>query len=284
MPILKMLSRQSPQAISQTLTYITRDADNEGLGWLKNLRSEMDDHDGLVEEILKSESYRKITSNRIYCYHTIISLSDKDALHVTPDTLEKITRKYLELRGEIQAVAIPHFDTDSRHVHILESGSLYRSGKSSGLRKESLTQLKQELEAFVQEQFPELEHSLVQHGQNQPYVQEQEFRLLQREGKSKKHELTELIQDLFHRAQSQEQFLAELANEGLVHYERRSDGLPTGIFTESGKKYRFSTLGVTEKQIQELKTIQEQSREQKLLDHLESLRRKGKSHNLNQKP
>lgn len=284
MPILKMLSRQSPQAIFQTLSYITRDAQNQGLGWLKNLRSDLTDHNGLVEEIINSEAYRKVTSNRVYCYHTILSMSDRDQAKVTPEILKKIAQKYLELRGEVQAVAVPHFDMDSRHIHVLESGSYYRNGKASGLRKEALTQLKQELEVFVQEQFPELEHSLVQHGQNKAYLQEQEFRLLQREGSSKKKVLAELVQNVFRNARSQEQFLAELANNGLIHYERRSDGIPTGVISETGKKYRFSTLGVSEQQIQDLRTIQEQSREQKLLDRLESLRRKGKSQNQNHKP
>lgn len=272
MPILKILSRRQLSAIEHTLDYITREGSGVTKPLLHNLRSSTNDRDGIVNEFIANEAYRKITSNRIYCYHSILSLSDLDKEQANPKVMQAIAQKYLELRGDVLAVVVPHNDTDSPHLHILESATLYRESKSSGLRKQELHNLKMELELFVREHFPELGHSRVLHGQGRNYIQEPEFQLAKRKGTYEKEKLQTLIHEIYKTSSSKEQFLNRLLNHGYVHYERNLDGMPTGLIMESGRKYRFKTLGLSLERIMELENQQEQSKEQNLLEQLRDIR------------
>lgn len=272
MPILKILSRRQLSAIEHTLNYITREGSGVSKPLLHNLRSSMKDRDALVNEFIVNEAYRKITSNRIYCYHSILSLSDLDKKQATPKVMQAIAQKYLDLRGDILAVVVPHNNTDSPHLHILESATLYREGKSSGLRKQELHNLKMELEYFIQERFPELENSGVEHGKGKPYVKEPEIQLLNRKGTSEREQLQKLIQNAYSSANSKQQFLDILQDQGYLHYQRNSDGIPTGLLSESGRKYRFKTLGLSFEKIMELESKIEKQQEEKLLNQLKEIR------------
>lgn len=273
MPIIKMLGRRQVSALTQTLAYISREAGNaEITPILHNLRSTPRDHEAIAHEFLTNEAYRKITSNRLYCFHTIISLADLDQEKATPEVLQEIANKYLELRGDILAYAIPHLDTASHHIHVLESGTRYRENKSSGLRKQELHNLKMELECFIEERFPQLEHSKVKHGKGKAYLKEAEYQLIKRKGTSEREQLQKLVQRAYSTAKSKQQFLDTLLDHGYTYYERNSDGIITGVLSESGRKYRFKTLGLSPDQIMALESIHEQQEEEQLLNQLQNIR------------
>ncbi len=273
MPVLKVLSRRKPSAIAHTLSYITREHDNgEVSPILHNLRSEADDHEAIAQEFLTNEAYRKVTSNRLYCFHTILSLGEGDKENTTPKTLQSIAQKFLELRGDILAYAVPHFDTDSHHIHILESATYYREDRSSSVRKNELQRIKTELEFFVEERFPELENSRVLHGAGKAYTKEAEYQLQKRTGTSERETLKKLVHHAFQKATSKHQFLDMLLDKGYVHYERNTDGVPTGVISESGRKYRFKTLGLLPENIMDLENQQEKTQEQNLLEQLKNIR------------
>jgi len=249
---------------------------------LHNLRSKANDHKVIAQEFLVNETYRKETANRLYCFHTILSLSDLDKEQATPEVLHAIAKKYLELRGDdILAYAMPHLDSEARHIHVLEGATRYRENRSSSLRKQELQQLKLDMEAFIKEQFPQLEHSEVIHGTGKTYTQEAEYQLQKRTGKeSKRQQLTTLVHRAHSQANGKQQFLDILAEAGFLHYERNSDGTPTGVISESGRKYRFKTMGISPEQIMALETKKERTKEQALLKRLEKLRQNNPSINL----
>ena len=280
MPVLKMLSRQN-LSFGHTLDYITRDtAGGLSKPVLHNLRSPYTHKEGIVDEFLSNEAYHKVTSGRVYYYHSILSLGEGDKEHVTPEMMQEIAKKYLQLRGDIIAVAVPHFDTNSPHIHVLESGTRYRENKSSGLRKQELHQLKIEMEAFVKEQFPELEHSQVEHGKGKAYLREPEFQLQKRTGTSERKQLKTLVHEAYGTATSKQDFLDKLLDQGYIHYERNADGVPTGVISESGRKYRFTSLGLAPENIQLLINPQERSQEDQLLKQLRLIRQNTNPKNL----
>ncbi len=280
MPVLKMLSRRKPSAIAHTLRYVTREgANGEVPPILYNLRSSPDDLEAVAQEFLINEAYRKVTSNRLYSYHTILSLSNLDKEKATPNVMQAIVTKYLELRGNILAYAVPHFDTDSAHWHICESSTFYRENRATGMRKKELHQLKMELEAFVKEQFPEMEHSQVDHGKGKAYLREPEYQLQKRTGTSERKHLKTLIRNTYRSATSKQQFLDTLLDHGYIHYER-TDGVLTGVVSESGRKYRFKTLGISPEQIIALENAQERFQEKSLLEQLKNLRQNTNPKNL----
>lgn len=276
MPIIKMLSRSNPAAINSTLKYITREANNQkAVPILQNIRSSPTNYKGIVLELLRNEAYRKISRRRVFCYHTIVSLGSGESENNIPrihEILEFIVKRYLELRGEgVLAYAIPHFDKSNFHYHILESGTLFRSPISSGLRKAELHHLKIELEKFVVENFPQLEYSSVQHGIGKPYTKESLFQLEKRT-ESERSKLTTLVGQAYSKATTLKQFLDVLLHKGYSHYERSSDGIPTGIVSLSGRKFRFKNLGILPEQIMQLETKKEKDQHQRLMDRLEGIR------------
>ncbi|MEQ9263143.1 MAG: hypothetical protein RLP14_08285 [Owenweeksia sp.] len=280
MPVLKMLSRRN-LSFGHTLDYISRDtAGGRSEPILHNLRSPYTDKKGIVDEFLNNEAYRKVTSGRVWYYHSILSLGEGDREQVTPEMMQAIAHKYLQLRGDIIAVALPHFDTNSPHIHVLESGTRYRENKSSGLRKKELHQLKVELEAFVKEQFPELEHSQVEHGKGKAYLKEPEYQLQKRTGTSERKYLKTLVHEAYTTATSKQDFLDKLLDHRYIHYER-TDGVLTGVISPTtNRKYRFKTLGIAPEQIIALETQKERSQEQQLLNQLQHIRQNTNPKNL----
>ncbi|MBO6516843.1 MAG: hypothetical protein JJ975_09870 [Bacteroidia bacterium] len=272
MPIVKILSRHQLSSISYAVNYVLREGKNvtpEGkvvAPIVHNLRSKPEDTKGIIQEIIDNEAWRKITTNRVYCFHEILSLS-KAEHSATPDKLRAIVKKYLELRGDTVSFAVLHFDKASYHAHIISGGTRYR-GRSAGLKKVELLELKNQLESFVQRQYPELSRSLVHHGQNKEYKTERDFQLI-RHGRSDKEKLRLQVRQWYNRSQSMRHFIDLINQAGFLHYERNHDGVLTGIVhPETGRKYRFKPLGLQPKEILQLETEQEVSREEKIKQQL----------------
>lgn len=271
MPVLKMLGRHSLSGLKNSLRYILRentpDRDDNLISppLVHNIRAEVNDMNAVIEEFTTNEAYRIATSNRVYFYHSILSLSELDFENATPEVLEQITKHYLKLRGDVLAFSVAHYDSNP-HIHILESATFYRENKSSTLRKQEMHQLKVDLESYIQDQFPELKHSKVQHGKGMPYLSHKEQqannKLLAKGKTLNKEEVQDIVLYCFEQAQSQQHFIQMLNENKLLHYERNQDGVPTGVIDiATNRKYRFKRFGITQQEI--LKLAQ---REQELED------------------
>ena len=289
MPLIKILSRHSLSAIEHSIRYVlnegkTAASDGEVVQpILQNLRCDPTDIEGLANELIANESYRKLTSNRVFMFHEIVSFGSGDKSVLTPEIVQDVTQKYLQLRGDdLVALAIPHFNTESVHCHILSGATRFRDSVSSGLRKSELGDIKVKLENYVNEKYPQLEHSSIFHGQAKAYVSEKQYQLEKR-GLSIKQELKELVVELLSSSNSLSQFIDKLAKNGYLAYERNRDGKITGIVSESGRKHRFSTLGIAPSQIQQLETASELSREEKLLQRLKRINQNTRNENDNQR-
>ncbi|MBK7233825.1 MAG: hypothetical protein IPH93_16580 [Saprospiraceae bacterium] len=126
------------------------------------------------------------------------------------------------------------------------------------------------LDAYQKEKYPELIHSLPHHGKSKKLqLSDPEQKIQDREGKlSKKQELFQIVETVFNRSKSVDNFLAELKSEGYNSYNR--GGKIYGLEDESGKHYRFKTLGFDLNKLEEL-TLQAQT-DAKQLQELANLR------------
>lgn len=177
--IIKNLSRKSGsgQLINYIFRYILKDekqALESPFIIRHNVRSK--DIQGYIREFKENAKYRKNTrKNQVAIHHTILSWSNKDREGLTPEKIKKMARQYMSLRGLNNLyVGTIHTDRDHIHLHLAMSATEI-SGKTSRISKSDFANLKLSLDAYQREQFPELEHSLSDHGKAKTVVLEPNF-------------------------------------------------------------------------------------------------------------
>ncbi|MBL7821295.1 MAG: relaxase/mobilization nuclease domain-containing protein [Saprospiraceae bacterium] len=268
--ILKNLTRRSNTG--QLVNYLFKqEKDNKPKPILKhNLRSRTTK--GWTKELDKNFELRlNKRKDNIRLHHTIISFSNKDKNQVNPELLKDITKKYIELRGKENIyLASSHHDKEHIHLHIVMSATKLITGESNRISRQEFKDLKLALDAYQKEKYPELIHSLPAHGRSQKLqLSDPELKLQDREGKlSQKQELLETVQTVFDRTKSLDNFLSELKSEGIKTYDR--GGKVYGVEDETGRHYRFKTLGFDLKKLEELN--RQAQVEAKQLQELASLR------------
>lgn len=234
MAIVKILARHAP-AYRSLIKYILNEAKiDKAQIYTQNLRSK--DLDGYVREFMANEAFRRQSrSDQIFMFHEILSFhSDEKSAALTRDLIDDLVKEYMRLRGTTGVMlAAPHFDQNHIHVHVCVSGLQYRTGKSFGLSKAQLQELKVSFQQYHKVQFPEIEKSFPEHGKGTRYVDHAKWHREQRE------QIIETVRHCFAQAQTQQHFLELLREHDLPHYER--GGKPTGIEHE-GVKFRFSRL------------------------------------------
>ena len=234
MAIVKILARHSPSYAPLIKYILSETKSNRAHIYTQNLRSA--DVDGFVNEFITNEAFRKQSrSDQVYFYHELFSLHrDEQTNAITKPIIDDLVQKYMELRGETGVIlAAVHFDKKHVHCHFMVSALHYRTGKSFGLNKAQLLELKTSFQKYHQLHYPELTKSAPDHGRGGRYVGEKEWRAKQREL------IIERVQECFRKARSQSDFLELLREADLHHYER--NGKPTGIEHE-GTKFRFTRL------------------------------------------
>ncbi len=222
--------------------------------------------DGWVEQFKKNETFRlrKRRKDGVYFNHEILSWHRDDTRHLSPEKLQDMVRQYIKLRGSKgMYVATVHTDREHVHVHICSSGLQYRNGKSMRMSRKEYADLKANIQTYHVEKFPELSHSVVQHGRKMLRVSDKEYQFRLRTGKRSQREVVQRIVEMCaSKAKSLDNFCFLLRAEGLETYIR--GGRKYGI-VNLGRKFRFKTLKIdiehfNEREIRratELKNIRE---------------------------
>lgn len=268
--ILKNLTKRSNTG--QLVNYLFKqEKDSKPKPILKhNLRSRTTK--GWTKELDKNFELRlNRRKDNIRLHHTIISFSNKDKKQINPELLKDITKKYIELRGKDNIyLASSHYDKEHIHLHIVMSSTKLITGESNRISRQEFKDLKLALDEYQKEKYPELIHSLPAHGKSQKLqLSDPELKLQDREGKlSQKQGLLETVETVYSRSKSVDNFLSELKSEGIKTYNR--GGKVYGVEDESGRHYRFNTLGFDLKKLEELDWQAQE--EAKQLQELASLR------------
>ena len=207
------------------------------------------------KQLKQNEMHRKHKrSNSVYFTHEILSWHREDAKNIFLGKLESMTRQYIQLRNPKGIyIATPHFDRDHVHVHILVSGIEYKSGKGMRLSKTALLKLKEDIQNYQLERFPELTKSVVAHERKKPHLPkmtEKEYQIKYRTGReTEKEKVFEKINECYTKATSKENFFQLLKELKLITYER--NGKLVGII-HNKYKFRFNRLGFTEIKLEHL--------------------------------
>ncbi len=260
--ILKNLTRRSNTG--QLVNYLFKqEKDSNPKPILKhNLRSRTTK--GWAKELDKNFELRlNRRKDSIRLHHTIISFSNKDKKQINTELLKDITKKYIELRGKANLyLASSHHDKEHIHLHIVMSSTKLITGESNRISRQEFRELKLALDEYQKVKYPELVNSLPAHGKSQKLqLTDPEQKLQDREGKlSQKQELLETVQTVYSRSKSLDNFLSELKSAGYNSYSR--GGKVYGVEDESGRHYRFKTLGYDLNKLEELdRQAQEEARQ-----------------------
>lgn len=202
--------------------------------------------DDWVRQLKENETHRKRRrKDSVIITHEMLSWHKDDVRNMTPQKMEAMTREYIRLRGSRGVyLAVPHFDRGHWHVHILVAGVEYKTGKAMRMSRKELADLKKNIQQYQVRQYPELSHSVVQHGRKaKSRVSEKEYQLKARTKKlTKREEVSQLVYSCYTQASSTEDFYARLKACKLPTYVR--GGRVYGVVSE-GKKYRFKTIGIS---------------------------------------
>jgi hypothetical protein len=234
MAIVKILARHSPSYAS-LIRYILNEHKSDKMQiFTNNLRS--DDIPGYVQEFVENEAFRRqARTDQVYLYHEIVSFNSLENKYLfTPDVLDDLVQEYIRLRGDTGVmIGAVHYDREHIHVHFCVSALHFRTGKSFGLSKARLLELKLSFQEYHRKRYPDLDKSTVEHGKDMPHLRHGQWYANQRQL------IAEKAKRCFAKAKSQQQFLELLRTERLDYYERH--GRPAGI-DANGVKIGFSRL------------------------------------------
>ena len=211
--------------------------------------------DEWVKQFRANEEYRQNKRiDSVILTHEIISFHKDDAQNISLDKLEDIARQYVRERNiNGMFLAVPHFDKEHYHIHICASGIEYQTGKSMRLDKKKLRELKQKIQQYQIEKYPELSKSVVNHGKlpkERALLSEKEFQYKLRTGRATdKEQLIRMLKTCYKKANSRKNFFENLKDSGLKTYIR--GGKISGIVF-CNKKFRLKRLGFTDERLQEL--------------------------------
>lgn len=275
MAVIKILSRHTP-SYGSLINYILRETANEKPQVISHNLHSIDPELATKEFILNESFSINNRENKVFLTHELLSFSNQDTKKMTPEILEDIAKKYLELRAmNGLVIGALHRDKDHTHWHFAVSGTKIYEGTAMRLSHKELKSIKTQLQEYYIAKYPQLEKSLCNHGSKaKEYVKDKQRFKEQRE--NLKPSVQQTVAYCLDIANSKANFLDLLQINGLLHYERNL-GEPTGVIAND-MKFRFNRLDID---MEKMNTLPLDSEEQRILREIQSLRdqRQEKSQN-----
>ncbi|MGC4100874.1 relaxase/mobilization nuclease domain-containing protein [Ferruginibacter sp.] len=281
--ILKSLSRKSDstgQLVNYVMRYVFKEQEDAAQERIKpkeqqasfiirhNLRSKTV-LKNFIKEFQENEKYRLVKrKNSVKLFHTILSISNKDKSYVSDEMLKDLAQKFIELRGSNNLyLGTKHEEgVDHIHMHLIVSGTQL-NGRSSRISKQKFHSIKLALQKYQQEKYPELIHSLPEHGKGKKIIKENLIEQVKANRQTDKLALLGSLEKIYASSKSKEHFLEQLKTAGHSVYLR--NGRVQGV-TFNEKKFRFSRLGFDDEKLHALD--QKQSIPDNSLQLLQQLR------------
>jgi hypothetical protein len=257
--IIKTKRSYTNQRYKQLIEYILSDkgrADQQNtFTILHNLKST--NKDEVIQEFIENDQYRKKRTRGVVLYHEIVSFHPDSRSVLNLEILEDIARKFIELRGNnALCLAKPHIENDNIHIHFCFSGTEYKSSKTIRLDNTAFKSVRINMELY-QQKYQDLNSSIVYLNkwqknrlmeQSTTKQSENEFQLKTRTGKpSKKDLIRALVSDCYNQSSGKEDFFQRLLQQGLELYKYRDK--INGLKDKDGRKYRFSSLSLGDKEM-----------------------------------
>lgn len=254
--IIKSKSYKSESTYATLVNYCLKEQELDG-GFVltRFIKGKNPEKGEIIAQFEKNETFRlHKRKNNVKLYMDILSFHKDDAQHLSNVVLKKIARKYISLRSNLSvAVATIHrHEKEQTHLHILLSGTEYKSGRSVRISKSDFRdKVKVPIEHFVRENFPEIERSAIDHHKKSPIklrIKDAEYQMNRRGKSSDKQVLIMHLEDIYKIATSERDFYRLLQKENLQLYGNKNGYRGVKL----NRKYRFSTLGYTKEILQSL--------------------------------
>lgn len=253
--------RRSPGIFQYLVRYAYSDKDRateeNSFSFFHNILSR--DVNSIVNEFETNDTFRKKRTNGLALHHIILSFNPEDSDNITLGMLNDLVQKFIELRGDDTLYFGRLHNSDGHpHVHLIMSANKYRSNQSTRISKKEFQRIHRELEAYQQQKYPELSQSLVKVGDidfsNRPKgLTEPEKHISSRGQNVQKVTLKNQILGLLRKSNTTADFYDLIREKGFDIYKR--NGKISGIISRSGRKFRFTTLGINPKVIWELDRV-----------------------------
>lgn len=268
--IIKSMARKTP-SFGQLIHYLDKNQEQGDQGlFSRNLFASKADRQAVKREFEENFSYLKKRAKSNALYHEIIVLDQGITVprKLTDKVLIDLAERYCQLRAPNQLVyGRIHDDHDHRHIHLMISANPIKSPQRVRLSKQLFSDIQQEIEKYLLEQYPELKVTPI-------YTQSrfaQRMKVKNREGEmerrtnkpSKKRFLRETFIRHLGEAQSMDDLKKRLTLNGIQIYQRGQQvGLePVG----EGRRFRLKTLGVNDSYQQALLRFQREVSRKKAL-------------------
>lgn len=200
-------------------------------------------------------------SKQIGAYHFILSFHPKERQLLNNAILFDCGQKFCELMEADKSIAFlrPHWEKDNIHLHCAMSPTEYNSGRSRRMSKARWGKVQIAMNEFQKERYPALKHSLLylpELGKSRKSslgiplpdtLRETDgsIRAKQRGKMSQLEIVRDKLLEIAKNYPEKQDFIKAINREkALSVYYRSGADTPTGIITDSNKKFRFKRLAL----------------------------------------
>jgi len=240
------MSRKSP-SFAQLIDYITKGQIDERYNVFQNLYQR--NYDKLKAEFEHNGQRLPSRKNGVYLYHEVLSITRAKGISEKRQKgiFCQLASLYAQDRaGENLVFGGMHDDkSHNLHYHFVISANRVEDSRRLRMSKAEFSQFKKNFEAYVLEQYPELEQAKIIQSEAKAKLSKQGGELKRRTGKLPERErVTSLLKNVFENSFSHADFIRRLDAEGFNFYIRGKN--PGVEDKKTGRKYRLRTLGLLE--------------------------------------
>jgi len=239
--IIKSTSRKS-KTFSQLFEYLLREKEFETNSW--NMYASKENLDDVIKEFMENAQHIDNARGSVYMYHEILSLEKNNlSMQEQKKILHDLAQQYINIRAKDNLIfSVTHTDKANTHIHMVISANKIQENKRMRLSKKLFNSIKKQLEAYKNQQYPQLKKTLFYDKAknfNKPSRAEQEMKH-KRNKQSKKEFVKEQLREFLKTSKNEKVFKSTLEKNGFEFYVR---GKNKGVKYKD-QSFRFSTLGL----------------------------------------
>jgi len=295
--LIKMMSRPlSRPDLHQLMTYINegRESFENEPHFILRYNTSGNTTKDIADDFERNNSLiQKGKGKRNGVVHIVMSWHTKEQHLINNVMLSDFGRKFSNLiNGENSLIFCrPHYDKEAIHLHIAQSASLLNSGRSTRITKARLKEIQIEMNEYQREKHPQLKQSILylpdleksrksNLGIPLPEAMREtngSFRTKSREKISQLETVRNQLLTIAKKFPQKHGFIKAINREKILSvYYRGNSETPTGIITNTNKKFRFKRLALNienltrDVRLHELEKQQHRSRDN---EHNQSLER-----------
>jgi hypothetical protein len=246
--IIKSMSRATA-SFEQIIDYVERHKQDSKHRLYYNIFSR--EKEAIKEEFEKNSKHVKTRKNGVYMYHEVLSLEESYKLsrEKQKELLREVALEYIKSRAEKNiAYGILHDEKDRHlHYHLVFSSNEFGKSKKTRLSKKEFNEVKQGLEKWVLEKYPELGQKKTmqtKRTENKLSSKGGEMKRRTKQSPPQRERVKNELKNIFRSSRDKQEFFNKLEKSKLEIYVR---GKAIGFKDlETGRNHRVNTLGLSD--------------------------------------